>query len=133
LNRQGCPGAVYVDACFDRVDVAVIEDDLDVERGMLRQEDCETGYDVQARERHRRGDPQPSLQGCGIAPRGGFRLLDLLDRPSGALIEVAACFGRCEAMCRSQQQPHAKPVLKLCDRLGDGGLPKTKLLGRARE
>ena len=123
----------YIHARFDRVDVAVIKNDIDVERGMLGQENGKTGYNVQAREGHRRGDAQSSLQGRGIAPRGGFRLLGLLDRPFGAFIEVSACFRQREAMCRSQQQPHAEPVLELRDRLGDGGLPDTKLLGRAGE
>jgi hypothetical protein len=34
---------------------------------------------------------------------------------------------------RPQQQPHAKPALKLCDRLGHGRLTDAKLFCRARE
>jgi hypothetical protein len=34
---------------------------------------------------------------------------------------------------RPQQQPHAKPVLKLRNRFGDGGLADTQLLCRAGE
>jgi hypothetical protein len=58
---------------------------------MLGQKIREMGYGVQAREGHRCGNAQSSLQGCGIAPRSGFRLIGLLDRPLGTFIEVSAC------------------------------------------
>jgi hypothetical protein len=40
-----------VDAGFDQVNVPVIEDDFDVESGMLRQESRQTRYDVQTAEK----------------------------------------------------------------------------------
>ena len=54
---------------------------------MLGQKNGEMGYDVQARESHGRRYAQSSLQRCSITARGGFRLLGLLDRSFGALIE----------------------------------------------
>jgi hypothetical protein len=92
----------YIYARFDRVDVAVIKNDIDVERGMLGQENGKTGDNVQTGKGHRRGNAQSSLQRRGIAPRGGFRLLGFLNGPPSAFIEVSACFCQREAMCGSQ-------------------------------
>jgi hypothetical protein len=47
-----------VDAGFDQVNVPVIEDDIDVESGMLRQESRQTRYDVQTPESHGRLNAQ---------------------------------------------------------------------------
>ena len=54
----------YVYAQFDRVDIAVVKNDIDVERGMLGQENGKTGDNVQAGKGHRRGNAQSS---CNVA------------------------------------------------------------------
>ena len=78
-RREGRVGKIakaqcHIYARFNRVDVAVVKNDIDVERGMLGQENGKKGNDVQTGKGHRRGNAQSSLQCRGIAPRGSFRL-----------------------------------------------------------
>ena len=46
-----------------------------------------------------------------------FCFLGFFDRPFGPFVEASARLGWCQAVRRPQQQTHAKPALKVCDRL----------------
>ena len=90
-------------------------------------------HDVQARKGEGTADAQAARQRCGGAARGEFRFVGFLDRPCGAFIEVPTRLGRRQAVRRTPQKAHAKPLLELRDRLGNGGLADTQLLCRAGE
>src|ERR1700730_10961149 len=116
-----------------RADASVFKNQIDLESRIFGKERGQPRYYLKPRERHRRRNPQSARERrCGAA-RGEFCFLGLFDRPLGAFIEVPARLGWCQAVRRPQQQTYAKPVLKLCDRLGDGGLTDAKLFCRARE
>ncbi len=123
----------HIYALFDEVDVPVIENDIDIEGGVLRQKGGKARHDVNPCEGDGRADAQTARQRCSRAARGEFGLVGFLDRPLRALIEIPARLGRRQTVSRTQQQTRAEPLLELRDRFGDGWLADTQLLGSAGE
>jgi len=91
------------------------------------------GHDVEARKRDGRRDPQPAGQ-CGAhASRGEIRLLGLLDRTLGMLVEALPRFRRAQSMRRAHQQTDAEALLDLSDRFRDRWLADAQYPRRAGE
>ena len=125
--RQHAHAQRDVDALADEVDIAVVEDELDLELRMLGEEAAELRHDLQAGERHSRADPQPADKPGAGAARGELRLVGVRDRELRALVEYLPCLGRAEAAGRTQQQRDAEPLFELRHHLGDGGLADPQL------
>ena len=106
-----------VDAEFDQVNVPVINNEIDVERGMLRQKGRQTGYDVQERESHGRLNAQAARKSCGCTARGEFCFVHFLDGSFHSLIKIPARLGWRQSTGRAQQQSHTKSLFQLGDRL----------------
>ena len=130
---EGADPKCHVDTFCDRVDVSVFKNQIDLESGIFSEERGQPRYYLKPRERHRRRNPQSARERrCGAA-RGQFCFLSFFDRSFGAFVEVSARLGWGQAMRRPQQQPHAQPLLKLRDRLGNGGLTDAELFCCAGE
>ena len=74
-------------------------------------------------------ETQAARQSRSGATRREFGFLGLFDQSYGAVVEVAARFSWRQAMRRTQQQPHAKAIFELRNRLRNGGLADMQLLG----
>jgi hypothetical protein len=123
----------YIDPRTDQIDIAVLQQNVDILRRMVREKLWQVRHHVQAREYHRDNDTQSARQGRSCTPRDELCLFSFLDRPLGTLIEIPAGLSGREAVRRSQQQSDAEAIFKLRDHLGDTRLPDAKLLGGDRE
>jgi peroxiredoxin len=111
----------------------IFKNQIDLESRMFDEKRGQSGYYLKPRERHRRRNTQSAHERCGGAARGEFCFLGFFNRSPGAFVEISARLGWRQAVRRPQQQPHAEPVLELCDRLGNGRLTDAKLFCRAGE
>src|SRR5262249_44103405 len=86
--RQRAHAQCDVDTGLDEIDVSIVEDDVDVERGVLLEKGCQVRHDEEARERDGRANTQSARRGGTGAWRGEVRLFGLFDRGFGMLVEV---------------------------------------------
>jgi hypothetical protein len=123
----------HVHASCNKVDIAVLENDVDVERRVFPEKDREARHHDEAREGERTADAQAAGQCRARTSCREFRFIGFFDGPSGAVIKAVTGLGRRQAVRGTQQQSHAKPILELRDRFGDGGLADAELLCCARK
>jgi hypothetical protein len=85
----------------NKVDVTVVENDIDIERWMFGEEGRKSRHDVQAGESERAVDPQAAGQ-SGSRPSGReFRFVGFLDGSPGAFVKAVPGFRRRQAVCRT--------------------------------
>ncbi len=131
--RQGTHAQRQVDPLADEVDHPVVEDDLDIEVGVLGEKARQQRHHVKPREGGRRRDRQSPREPGASAPGGKLRLVGLGDGRPCPLVEAQARLRGAQAVRRANEQADLQPVLQLRDRLRDGGLAHVQEPGGARE
>ncbi len=97
-----------VHAFLDQVDDPVVEQHIQGETGVRRQELRQVRHDVQRRKGDASADPQAAGQALAGVARHRLGPVRLLDRPLGALVKTLARFGRRQTARRPHQQAHAQ-------------------------
>ena len=85
--------------CY-QVDTSGLQDQIDLDSRILGEERRQPRNYLKPRERHRRRNPQSARERrCGAA-RGEFCFLGFFDRPFGAVVQISARLGWCQAVRR---------------------------------
>src|SRR5262249_17373328 len=80
----------YIHSSFDEIDVSIIENDFQFERGMLRKERRESWHDVQSGKRYGGADAQCARQTRVRTSSGELCLVHFLDGSLRTFVEVLA-------------------------------------------
>ncbi|GAC1041939.1 hypothetical protein thsrh120_19430 [Rhizobium sp. No.120] len=81
----------------------------------------------------RHADAQPPARYGDRLRKRGLCILEIVEHPSAALVEKTSFLGEPDTACGTLQQPDAKLMLQIADRLADGGGGKAKHTSSGRK
>ncbi|MNZ31666.1 hypothetical protein D3C78_489710 [compost metagenome] len=122
-----------IDAGRDEIDVAIIQQDLELQPGVIPEKIRQVRDDVQAGEGDGRAHPQATTQASPALLHHGVGLVDLRQYLPGAPIIGLPRLGGGQTTGRAQQQAAAKTLLQLGNQLGDSGLTQPQPTPHRRE
>ena len=119
-----------IDTLLDQVDVAVVEQQLDLDRGVAPHELADEGRDVQPAEHHRGGDDEAPGGHAMLGLSDALGLVHVGEDAPGALEEAGSGLGQADGAGGALQQPDAEPLLEPRDDASDGRWGHPERAGR---